>query len=98
MTHKTHLSWLQPKFGHESRRGSAPRLTDWLTDRQLQSDSDSDLINYYSCVCITDWMKWWSDISKPNYRIQSEFTLSNWMMFDEEREQKRNENCTYEVY
>jgi hypothetical protein len=35
---RSQLSWLQPKSGHESRRGSVPRLTDW----QSQSDSESD--------------------------------------------------------
>jgi hypothetical protein len=45
---KLQLSWLQPESGHESRRGSTRRLTDWLTEwlltdwlltvRQLQSN------------------------------------------------------------
>jgi hypothetical protein len=30
---KPQLSWLQPKSGHESQRGSVPRQTDWETDR-----------------------------------------------------------------
>jgi hypothetical protein len=43
---KRQLSWPQPKSGHESRWGSTPRWTNWLTDRQterlLQSNFQSD--------------------------------------------------------
>jgi hypothetical protein len=38
---KPQLSWLQPKSGHESYRGSVPRWTYWPTNHQLQSNSDS---------------------------------------------------------
>jgi len=27
---KPQVSWIQPKSGHESQRGSTPRRTDWL--------------------------------------------------------------------
>jgi len=30
-TNKPQMSWLQPKPGHESRRGSTPRRRDWAS-------------------------------------------------------------------
>jgi hypothetical protein len=82
---KPHLSWPHPKSGHESRRGSAPRRTDWPTDWLVDrltgltgwlagrlTDWLTDRLTRWP----TDWLAGWLTDWLTDRQLQSGFMIT----------------------